>query len=288
MSKWFICKDFITTPASFQRKLEPRPLSDATYFMARFLSFSLFYEKRKSGKSIGDLIRKATWLKGLASSFRWNDAREDGLPLRHANQFFSFGFVILLLLSLQSIASPEMLRQLTQKLNSIQTLQSKFVQTNPDGQMLEGTFYLQKPGKMRFAYSGPADFMLMADGEYLIYHDLAMNEAAYLDLDKNPLSILLKDYPDLNKIKDVQIKNISKEGGKTAVEVFYSQENTTVILHFNEQLILEGWITHDPQGTIIDVRLHDVVLNKPIANSEKLFSFDRLKLQRRGKGNRGN
>ena len=194
--------------------------------------------------------------------------------------------MVLLLLSFQSIASPEILQQLTQKLNSIQTLQSKFVQINPNGQILEGTFYLQKPGKMRFAYSGPAEFMLMADGEYLIYHDLEMNEAAYLDLDKNPLSILLKDYPDLTTIKDVQIKNVAKEGGKTAVEVFYSQENTTVILHFNEQLILEGWVTHDPQGTVIDVRLRDVVINNPIANAEKLFFFDRLKLKRRAKRDR--
>jgi outer membrane lipoprotein-sorting protein len=185
--------------------------------------------------------------------------------------------MVLLLLSLHSMASPEMLQQLTQKLNSIQTLQSKFVQTNPNGQMLEGTFYLQKPGKMRFAYSGPAEFMLMADGEYLIYHDLEMNEAAYLDLDKNPLSILLKDYPDLTKIKDVQIKNVAKERGKTAVEVFYPQENTTVILHFNSELMLEGWVTHDAQGTIIDVRLKDVVLNKPIANAQQLFSFKRPK-----------
>jgi outer membrane lipoprotein-sorting protein len=62
-----------------------------------------------------------------------------------------------------------------------------------------------------------------------------------------------------------------------AVKVFYPQESTTVILHFNEQLILEGWITHDPQGTIIDVRLKDVVINQPIANAQKLFSFDRPK-----------
>jgi outer membrane lipoprotein-sorting protein len=104
-----------------------------------------------------------------------------------------------------------------------------------------------------------------------------MNEAAYLDLDKNPLSILLKDYPDLSKSKDIQIKNIVNHNGKMAVEVFYPQESTTVILHFNEQLILEGWITHDPQGTIIDVRLKDVVINQPIANAQKLFSFDRPK-----------
>lgn len=188
--------------------------------------------------------------------------------------------MVLLFLAFQCMASSADLQLLTQKLNSVQTLQAKFTQANPGGQTLQGTFYLQKPGKMRFAYSGPADFMLLADGKWLIYHDLQMDEATYLELDKNPLAILLKNYPDLSHIKDIQIKNMVKQDGKMAVEVFYPRENTTVILHFNEQLILDGWITHDPQGTVIDVQLKDMIINQPIANATKLFSFERPKRQR--------
>jgi len=178
------------------------------------------------------------------------------------------------------MASPEDLKRLTEKLNSIQTLQAKFEQKNPDGQILQGTFYLQKPGRMRFEYAGPAKFMLLADGKWLIYYDIQMKEATYLDLNKNPLAILLKNYPDLNHIKDIQIKDIVNHEGAIAVEVFYPQENTTVILHFNAELILEGWVTHDPQDTIIDVRLKDVVINQPITDATKLFSFERPKRQR--------
>ena len=41
-------------------------------------------------------------------------------------------------------------------LNKIKTLKSGFVQLGPDGQMEQGEFYLEKPGKVRFAIIRPA------------------------------------------------------------------------------------------------------------------------------------
>ena len=36
--------------------------------------------------------------------------------------------------------------------NSIRTLQARFVQSNPNGCVVQGTLYLRRPGRMRFEY----------------------------------------------------------------------------------------------------------------------------------------
>ena len=49
-------------------------------------------------------------------------------------------------------------------LNSIVTLKGGFVQIEPDGNVAEGTVYISKPGKMRFAYNPPSPTLIVSDG----------------------------------------------------------------------------------------------------------------------------
>ena len=41
-------------------------------------------------------------------------------------------------------------------LSNVHNLSGKFVQVGPDGRRVEGDFYIQKPGKVRFEYDPPA------------------------------------------------------------------------------------------------------------------------------------
>src|SRR5580692_11584906 len=48
-------------------------------------------------------------------------------------------------------------------LSSVQTMVGNFVQVGPDGGKTQGTFYIQKPGKVRFEYNPPTPIDLIAD-----------------------------------------------------------------------------------------------------------------------------
>ena len=50
-------------------------------------------------------------------------------------------------------------------LNSIHSLKSNFAQLGPQGQLDQGTLYIEKPGKMRFAYQAPSVISIVATGE---------------------------------------------------------------------------------------------------------------------------
>ena len=49
-------------------------------------------------------------------------------------------------------------------LNGIHTLKSGFIQLGPDGQLDQGEFLLEKPGKLRFAYNPPNPTLIVATG----------------------------------------------------------------------------------------------------------------------------
>src|SRR5690349_24256105 len=74
-------------------------------------------------------------------------------------------------------------------LNGLKTLKAHFIQTTEDGQMSEGTAWLQRPGKMRFQYKPPAPFLLIAGHGVLTFHDSSLQQTSNIPLGRTPLGI---------------------------------------------------------------------------------------------------
>jgi uncharacterized protein YlzI (FlbEa/FlbD family) len=55
-------------------------------------------------------------------------------------------------------------------LNKVRSLKAGFSQVAPDG-ALSGTFYLSRPGRMRFEYDPPTPLLTMADGTWIVVRD---------------------------------------------------------------------------------------------------------------------
>src|SRR5690349_1883222 len=56
------------------------------------------------------------------------------------------------------------LQRVSTYLNSLQTVEGNFVQLANDGRSARGTFYLKKPGRIRFEYDKPNPTLIVADG----------------------------------------------------------------------------------------------------------------------------
>ena len=70
----------------------------------------------------------------------------------------------------QSAADRADLARVEAYLNAITTLKARFVQSEENGAALEGTLYLQRPGKLRFEFTPPpGPYTIIADGEQLNY-----------------------------------------------------------------------------------------------------------------------
>jgi outer membrane lipoprotein-sorting protein len=79
-------------------------------------------------------------------------------------------------------------------LRSLRSARGRFRQTNPNGSTQTGTFYLAKPGRIRFEYDKPAGAMVIADGAWVGVFDPKSNRnPTRYPLDKTPLGLLLRD-----------------------------------------------------------------------------------------------
>ncbi|MEM8742008.1 MAG: outer membrane lipoprotein carrier protein LolA, partial [Pseudomonadota bacterium] len=108
------------------------------------------------------------------------------------------------------------LQRISTYLNAITTLTGNFVQTNPDGTVNEGRFFIRKPGLMRFEYEPPNMALVIADGVWVGVVDRASNsDAQRYPISETPLDLLLRDR--VNLAQEGTVQRIDKANGQLRV-----------------------------------------------------------------------
>ena len=77
--------------------------------------------------------------------------------------------------------------------NSIRTLQARFVQSNPNGSVVQGTLYLRRPGRMRFEYDAPSQLKIVADGSQVTMWDPPNRDFGQWPIGWTAASFLVKE-----------------------------------------------------------------------------------------------
>jgi len=144
-------------------------------------------------------------------------------------------------------------------LNGIHTLKGSFVQIGPDGQIDEGVFYLDKPGRMRFEYHAPNPVLIVSDGTTVAVANRKLNTVDHYPLFSTPLSLILSD--DLNLKKNPSIAGVSREPGEITVNARAASDkvNGNLTLVFTDpNLELRQWTIIDAQGLSTTISLRDL------------------------------
>ena len=135
-------------------------------------------------------------------------------------------------------------------LSSVQTLVGTFVQIGPDGARTTGSFYIQKPGKVRFAYNSPSPIDVVADGSYVVVRNRDLDTQDLWRLSQTPLRYLLADHIDL--LHDTNVVSVSTDDKFATVVVEENQvmvgTSRVSIMFDAKDLTLKQWTVTDPQG----------------------------------------
>ena len=156
--------------------------------------------------------------------------------------------------------SPEdeaIVRRANVALNAIKTMKGNFQQISEQG-FSRGTFYLSRPGKLRFEYDN-APILFVVDGSWVSVDDKKLKVVNRYPLDSTPLRFLLKNEVDL--ARDTIVTLIERLPGQVRISLRdatnLSQGELTLV--FNEASFdLEQWIVVDAQGTRTTIRLQNV------------------------------
>ncbi len=144
-------------------------------------------------------------------------------------------------------------------LNSIHTLTGDFIQIDPDGQVDQGRFYMQKPGRVRFEYKPPNPILIVSDGTTVAVANRKLNTIDRYPLSSTPLDLVLSDDVDLRH--DNEVMAVKRQPGELIIEVRSSTNRTkpNISLIFSDPGIeLRQWTVIDDQGQTTTVALRNL------------------------------
>jgi len=163
--------------------------------------------------------------------------------------------------------------RIEQYLNRMSTVKARFQQQSSNGGQASGTFYLQRPGRLRIDYDKPSHLQIYASAGLLIYVDTELEESTYVPLSRTPAGLLVQE--NIRLIGgDVTVTQVEKGQQVTRLQLVQTKEPDagSVTLTFSDKpLELRQWSIVDPQGKKTTVSLSDVRTGQPI--DPKLFVF---------------
>ena len=146
-------------------------------------------------------------------------------------------------------------------LSSLPTLVGNFVQIDPNGNRSTGDFYMQKPGKIRFAYDAPSQLdWIVADGKSVVVRDRRLATQEVIGLADTPLRYLLSDRIDL--MKETKVVNVSADD--TLITVTIEEKHAMVgtsrlmLMIGAKDNQLKQWTITDPQGNDVTIAVYNL------------------------------
>jgi len=143
-------------------------------------------------------------------------------------------------------------------LNSLTTLEARFLQVSSNGAVASGRLWMQRPGRMRFEYDPPSPILLVADGTFVIYHDKQLKQTSHIPLGSTPLGILLAERVRLEGT--VTVLGLQRGAGELRVTLARAGETgagTLTLVLSDSPLQLRQWSVVDAQGQEVRVTLQD-------------------------------
>lgn len=182
--------------------------------------------------------------------------------------------LVVLFLPVAALADTADIARIEDYLRDLRTAQADFIQNTEGAPTSRGVFYLNRPGKMRFAYQEPENSFLVADGDFIYFWDAPNKQVSQTTIGSTMADFLLR--PDVRLSGDVTVDTVTDVGDQIHVTLHLTKEPQlgNMTLRFQKQpLMILGWQVVDAQGVISDLSLNNLQTGMPL--DKKLFYFSR-------------
>lgn len=164
------------------------------------------------------------------------------------------------------------LSQVVSHMQAVTTMNASFTQTDRNGQSLTGKLLLKRPGHVKFEYQKGVPLLIVADGKALTLVDYEVKQVQRWPIGNSPLAALLDPGKDLARfgkrvattnpnVISVEVRDPKRPEYGTMTMIFVKQAGAP------GGLALSGWVALDSKNNRTTVRLDNVKVNQPIAQS---------------------
>lgn len=178
-------------------------------------------------------------------------------------------------------AVPGAAQQIANQFASVKTLTGDFVQFGPRGEQTEGTFYIERPGKIRFNYNKPSPIRVISDGDSVVINNRKLDTWDLVPLSKTPLKLLLSDQINLT---GNTVKSVKEEPDMTTIVLGDKSifGNSTITMMFDPKTFeLRQWTITDAQGLDTTVMITNVRTGVKFAKD--MFTIDYTRIAMKGR-----
>jgi outer membrane lipoprotein-sorting protein len=144
-------------------------------------------------------------------------------------------------------------------MNTLTTAKARFTQVDPQGVRETGTFYLSRPGRVRFEYDDPIDDFIVADGLFIYFYDGELKEQTNAPIGQTLADFILRDKIKLSG--DVKVLDIIHGENTLNVQVTQTADPAagSITLTFTENpFTLQQWKVKDAQGLTTTIALSGI------------------------------
>jgi outer membrane lipoprotein-sorting protein len=171
-----------------------------------------------------------------------------------------------------AVAAASSPQKIADHFSSVKTLTGEFVQFGPRGEQTGGTFYISRPGKIRFNYEKPSPIRVVADGKSVVVNNKKLDTWDLYPLNKTPLKLLLSENIELT---GERIKSVKEDPDLTTIVMGDKSVfgNSTITLMFDpSNFDLKQWTITDAQGLDTTVMIFNT--KSGVNFDPKLFDID--------------
>ena len=178
--------------------------------------------------------------------------------------------------SLVSAQAASPLAQVQSHLRAVDTMTANFSQAGRNGQTLNGTLTMKRPGKVRFQYQRGVPLLIVADGKRLNMIDYQVKRVESWAIGSSPLGVLLNPNQDISRVSKVtrndrQVLMISARDPRRP-EFGVMSIAFAKVPSAPAGLMLTGWTMVDVQKNRTTVKLTNQRFNVAVADSA--FTFE--------------
>jgi len=161
----------------------------------------------------------------------------------------------------------QMIRDINAHNSAIHTMVGRFLQIDTNGGRVEGTFYIERPGKVRFRYAPPSREEIISVGRGFYIIDRSERTQYAYPQDRVPLRQFLEENIDLFSANIIDVVT-----SEDFISVTISDDTPIGVV--NVALIfdiatkdLKQWTLTEPSGAELTFSLYDVAIDVEIPKS---------------------
>jgi outer membrane lipoprotein-sorting protein len=165
-----------------------------------------------------------------------------------------------------------------QYLNSITTMKARFLQTSAAGNVSSGTYYVRRPGRLRFEYDPPVPILIVADGTQVTMVDFKQQDFSQWPIGWTAASFLVAD--NLRLSGDITVTEARLVNGDIHISMYQTKrpnEGRATMIVQDSPMLLKGWSITDAKGNQVSVSLTRVESGIDLRNVSFRFNENELK-----------